>query len=187
MFYNKEFNKYVVEGTAFELGGVQYPAIWLNQATAEQKAAIGLQEVVATNSPADDRFFWVSSTLNEAELTYVNTPKQLNDSEEPDESGKLVKTIGLKTTWSAQVKTTAYSLLQPTDYIDLRNLRDPNYKVDWMLWRDQVRAYSESTVTGIEACTTVDELAAVVTSMEWPHDPNYVAPPVEDVVPPVVK
>lgn len=179
MFYNAEYNKYVNEGSAFELGGVQYPAVWLNQSTAEQKAQVGLVEVVATNSPADDRFYWVSSTLNGAELTYVNTPKQLDDSEELDESGKLVKTVGLKTTWSAQVKQMAYTMLQPTDYIDTRNLRDPNYKVDWMLWREQVRTYSESTVTAIEACTTVDELAALVTSMEWPHDPNYV-PPVEE-------
>ncbi len=176
MFYATKQNKYIQEGTAFELDGVQYPAVWLNQATAEQKAELGLQEVIATNSPADERFYWVSSTLNGAELTYVNTPKQLDDSEEPDESGKLVKTTGLKTTWTAQVKQMVFTLLSPTDYIDIRNLRDPSYKTDWMAWRDSVRAYSATTVTSINACTTVDELANIVTSMEWPHDPNYVTP-----------
>ena len=183
MFYNKQFNKYITEGNAFELGGVQYPAVWLNQATIEQKAAIGLQEVIATNSPADQRFYWVSEQLNEAELTYVNTPKQLDDSEEPDESGKLVKTTGLKTTWSNQVKNMVYTMLQPTDYIDIRNLREPNYKLDWMLWREAVRNYSKTTVLAIEACTTVDELANVIANLDWPKDPDYVAPPVEETVP----
>jgi hypothetical protein len=182
MFYNKEFNKYVVEGNAFELDGVQYPANWLNLSTPEEKAAVGLQEVIATNSPADERFYWVWSELNGAELTYVNAPKQLDDSEEPDESGKLVKTTGLKTTWAGQIKNMVYTMLQPTDYIDIRNLRDPEYKVDWMTWRESVRTYSASTVTSIEACTTVDELANIVTNLDWPKDPDYVAPPVEEVV-----
>lgn len=181
MFYNAEHNQYVVEGTQFELGGVTYPPQWLNQATAEQKASIGLVEVIATNSPADERFYWVSQTLNEAELTYVNTPKQLDDSEEPDESGKLVKTIGLKTTWSNQVKNMVYTLLQPTDYIDIRNLREPEYKLDWMLWRESVRNYSKTVVTSIAACANVDELANVVTNLYWPKDPDYVAPPVEEI------
>ena len=82
MFYATKQNKYIVEGTSFELDGVQYPAVWLNQATAEQKAALGLQEVIATDSPKDDRFYWVSEQLNGAELTYINTPKQLDDSED---------------------------------------------------------------------------------------------------------
>lgn len=185
MFYATKQNKYIVEGNAFELDGVQYPAVWLNQSTPEMKAALGLEEVIATDSPADDRFYWVSETLNGASLTYVNTPKQLDDSEEPDESGKLVKTVGLKTTWSNQVKNMVYTMLQPTDYIDIRNLREPEYKLDWMLWRESVRNYSKTVVTSIAACTTVDELANVVTNLNWPNDPNYVVPtetPAEAVV-----
>ena len=79
MFYANKQDKYIVEGTAFELDGVQYPAVWLNQATSEQKSEIGLEEVIATNSPADDRYYWVSETLDKATLTYVNTPKDLNE------------------------------------------------------------------------------------------------------------
>jgi len=182
MFYATKQNKYIVEGTAFELDSVQYPAVWLNQATAEQKAAIGLVEVVATNRPADDRFYWVSSTLNGAELTYVNTPKQLDDSEEEDESGKLVKTTGLKTAWTNNVKQTVFTLLSPTDYIDIRNLRDPSYKPEWMAWRESVRDYSATTVAAIAVCKNVEELENIVINLDWPHDPNYVAPPIEEEV-----
>ena len=179
MFYATKQNKYIVEGTAFELDEVQYPQNWLNLSTPEEKAALGLQEVIATNEAGDDRFYWVSETLDKATLTYVNTPKQLDDSEEEDESGKLVKTTGLKTAWTAQVKQTVFTLLSPTDYIDIRNLRDPSYKPEWMTWRESVRDYSATTVAAIAACKNVDELAAIIASISWPNDPNYV-PPVEE-------
>ena len=188
MFYATKQNKYIVEGTAFELDGVQYPAVWLNQATAEQKAEIGLVEVIATNAPADDRFYWVSQELNGAELTYVNYPKQLDDSEEPDDSGKLVKTTGLKTTWTEQTNATAYSLLFPSDWMVVRAAEggDPMAD-DWKAYRAAVRTKANEVRGAIAACTTVDELAAIVTAIEWPHDPNYVAPaeepaPVEPAV-----
>lgn len=161
MFYATKQDKYIVEGTAFELDGVQYPAVWLNQSTAEQKAAVGLQEVVTTNSPADSRFYWVSETLDREYLTYTNIPKDL---------------ILLKQDWISQTKQSVYSLLQPTDYIDLRNLRDPEYKLDWIMWRESVRTVSANTVLAIEDAQNVDELIAVVTQIVWPHDPSYVAP-----------
>ena len=163
MFYATKQNKYIVEGTAFELDGVQYPAVWLNQATPEQKAAIGLQEVVNTNSPADDRFYWVSENLDGAKRTYTNTPKDLDT---------------LKETCVQQIKNTVYTLLQPTDYIDIRNLRDPNYKIDWMLWRESIRQTSENTTINISRVKTVDELINIVTNIDWPKDPAYVEPTV---------
>ena len=184
MFYNAEHNKYIVEGTQFELGGVTYPAVWLNQSTPEQKAAIGLVEVIATNSSADQRFYWVSEQLNEAELTYVNTPKQLNDSEEPDESGKLVKTTGLKTVWKEQVNNIVYTTLAPSDYMPARAFEtgEPMNEA-WKTYRADVRAYATTTKASIEACTTVDELANIVANLDWPHDPNYVPVEEPDTIP----
>jgi hypothetical protein len=41
------------------------------------KAELGLEEVVATNTPANPKFYYVNTELNGAELTYVNTPKDL--------------------------------------------------------------------------------------------------------------
>lgn len=184
MFYNAEHNQYIQESTQFVLGGVTYPAQWLNQATPEQKAAVGLVEVIATDSPADSRFYWVSEQLNGAELTYVNTPKQLDDSEEPDESGKLVKTVGLKTTWTAQINQTAYSLLFPSDWMVVKagETGEPVAE-DWKAYRAAVRATANLARDGIAACTTVDELANLVTTIGWPHDPNYVAPAEPDTIP----
>ena len=39
MFYSKTQDKYIHEGTQFELDGVTYPPQWLYQATPEQKEA----------------------------------------------------------------------------------------------------------------------------------------------------
>ena len=176
MFYNKKFNKYVVEGTAFVLNDVQYPANWLNIASLDEKLAIGLQEVVVENSPGDDRFYWVSENLVGAKLTYVNTPKQLDDSEEEDESGNLVKTTGLKTVWKEQINNQIYTLLQPSDYMPARAFETGEpMDAAWKTYRSAVRDYATNVKANIDACTTVDELADIITTIEWPHDPNYVA------------
>ena len=167
MFYATKQNKYIVEGTAFELDGVQYPAVWLNQATAEQKAAIGLVEVVATNSPADSRYYWVSETLNGAELTYTNTPKDLEE---------------LKKNSVSQLNATAYSLLFPSDWMVIRAAEGGTpISTDWAAYRASVRSTANSARNAIEAATDIDSLIAANT-FEWPHDPNYV--PVEsDTIP----
>lgn len=162
MFYATKQNKYITEGNAFELDGVQYPAVWLNQATAEQKAAIGLQEVIATNSPPDERFYWVSSELNGAELTYVNTPKDLD---------------GLKVSCAQQIRGTAYTLLAPSDWRVIRAIElGQTEQTEWSAYREAVRAKADQVGDAIEAATSVDELAAAVAAIDWPHDPNYVAP-----------
>ena len=105
MFYRQASNQYINEGQPFEIDGTSYPANWLNCSTPQEKAALGLVEVTDSNQPEDDRFYWVSATLNGAVRTYTNTPKDL---------------AGLKTTWTAQIKQTAYATLQTTDYMDSR-------------------------------------------------------------------
>lgn len=162
MFYAQSENKYITEGTSFELDGVQYPPVWLNQATEEQKAEIGLVEVVATNSPADERFYWVSSSLDGAELTYTNTPKDLGE---------------LKTSWTLQVNNTAYSILFTSDWMVNKAIEtEVAMPADWKAYRASVRSVASSTKTAIDACATVDELITTVSDIQWPNDPNYVAP-----------
>lgn len=75
MFYHQASNTYIVEGNGFEIAGVRYPASWLNHSTPQQKAALGLEEVVTVGSREDDRFFWVGETLVGAVRTITNTPK----------------------------------------------------------------------------------------------------------------
>ena len=77
MWYSSKDGQYINEGTQFTIDGVQYPPNWINATTLAEKTAIGLEEVIATNSPKDDKYYWVSSTLDKATLTYTNTPKDL--------------------------------------------------------------------------------------------------------------
>ena len=186
MFYAQSENKYITEGNAFELDGIKYPAVWLNESNPTQKAQIGLVEVVATNTPQDERFYWVSSTLNGAELTYVNTPKQLDDTEELDESGKLVKTTGLKTVWKQQINQIAYSLLFTSDWMVVRAAEGTPVPQEWSDYRKAIRDKANSIRNQIDMAFDIGSFVAVVTDIQWPHDPNYVAP-VEDPVTPVVK
>ena len=164
MFYNAQYNQYVTEGTQFTLGDVTYPPQWLNQSTSEQKAAIGLVEVVATNSPADQTYYWVSETLNGAELTYTNTPKDLDT---------------VKENAISQVNNTAYSLLLPSDWMVVKAVETQGtVPTDWNTYRADVRFTANTTKDALAVATTVDELANIIANMKWPHNPNYV--PVEE-------
>ena len=159
MFY-KAPNQYITEGNAFEINGTQYPANWLNLSTPEEKAALGLEEVTDANAPLDDRFYWVSSTLNGAVRTYTNTPKDLS---------------GLKTQWASSTNATAYSLLLPTDWMVTKAFETQTaIPVNWSAWRAAVRTTAANTVTAINAATDVPSLQAAIV-VDWPHDPNYVA------------
>lgn len=157
MFYCTTTGQYIQEGTQFEIDGVTYPPQWLNQSTPEQKAALGLEEVVATNQPYNPVYYWTGEILDKATLTYTGTPKDLVD---------------VQNNAVTQVRQSAYSILLPTDYVEARNLRNPEYKLDWMLWRDSIRQTAANTVTAIQACTTVDEVANVMTNITWTLDPN---------------
>lgn len=158
--YYKAPNQYITEGNAFEINGTQYPANWLNLSTPEEKAALGLEEVTDANAPLDDRFYWVSSTLNGAVRTYTNTPKDL---------------ASLKTQWASSTNATAYSLLLPTDWMVTKAFETQTpIPVNWSAWRAAVRTTAQNTVTAINAATDVPSLQAAIV-VDWPHDPNYVS------------
>lgn len=74
-FYHAASNSHVTEGLPFTLQDVQYPANWLTLASAEDRAALDLQEVTTVGTRADDRYFWVSEQLQGAVRTIVNEPK----------------------------------------------------------------------------------------------------------------
>ncbi len=161
MFYCTQNQQYIQEGTAFEVNGVQYPANWLNLSTPEQKAELGLEEVVATNSPANQTYYWVSETLNGPSLTYTNTPKDLT---------------GVKTNAINQVNSTAYSILLPTDWMVVKSVETSTpISPSWNSWRQSIRTTATATVSAIEGATDVDQVATIMGSINWPKDPDQVA------------
>lgn len=159
MFYNAEFNQYVTEGTAFTLDGIQYPPSWLNQSTAEEKAAIGLVEVQVIGAPANSQYYWVFETLDGATLTYTNTPKDLEQ---------------VKETATTQTNSTAYSLLFPSDWMVTKSVETQTpIPEDWNAYRASVRETANVTKAALALSETVNEVEAIMTSIQWPNDPNF--------------
>ena len=121
---------------AFTTGGFQYPANWLRHAPLSEKNAIGITEVAG---PAyyDQRFYWG-----------VGKPKTLAD---------------LKVNWIDQQKGTAGSLLSKTDWMIIRKEEATTAVPSaTQTYRTAVRTQCKAREDQITACTTTDELAALI-------------------------
>jgi hypothetical protein len=136
---------------AFTQDGIQYPANWLRLATPEEREAIGITEV--PDPPYyDQRFYWGP-----------DLPKDH---------------AGLVDQWTTQTRTTAGTLLTPTDWMVIREadngtVIDPDIKA----LREDIRLAAGTKIAAITATTTTDELAAYITGADysvWPS--NAVAP-----------
>ena len=161
MFYCTTTGQYIQEGTQFEIDGVTYPPQWLNQSTPEQKAALGLEEVVATNQPYNPVYYWTGEILDQATLTYTGTPKDLTE----------VKTNAIGT-----INSTAYSILFPTDWMVVKAF-ETSTKVPtaWNNWRAEIRTQATGYVSQVEAANDVDAVATIMGSLVWAKDPDQVA------------
>ena len=156
------------------IGGVRYPNL-REPALREQ---LGVTEVA--DAPAyDQRFYWG-----------VSNPKLLNDREEVDQDGNpmYVKVLGvvngepamvdstdrlvtkgLKSQWTAQVKTTAGSMLAQTDWMVVRKAeRNVDIPATVVAKRAAIVAECDRLEAAIAACTTVEALIAVVGNQGWP-------------------
>ena len=121
---------------AFTHNGYQYPANWLRLTTLAEKQAIGIIEV--SDPPwYDKRFYWG-----------VGNPKPIAD---------------LKKTWIDKQKATAGSLLSKTDWMIIRK-EEASTAVpsDTTTYRTAVRAQCKKREDQITACSTTDELAALI-------------------------
>ena len=121
---------------AFTHNGSQYPASWLRHATLAQKNAIGIVEV--SNPPWYDQRFYNG----------VSNPKPIAD---------------LKTHWIDNQKATAGSLLSKTDWMIIRK-EEAGTAVPsgTQTYRTAVRTQCKAREDQITACTTTDELAALI-------------------------
>jgi len=156
--------------TPFEHDGVSYPQNWLRFATPEERAAIGITEVVEQPRP-DDRFYWVSQNPNG---TWTSIPKDLP---------------GLKTTWTAQFKQTAYTMLLPSDWLIIRKQEiNTDIPADWTSYREAVRTTTALAISDMEATTDIEAFIDSVTSVQWPVSPDNqpIAQAPEQPVEPVI-
>ncbi len=156
----------VPEGTAFELDGVQYPANWCNLSTPEDKAAIGMVDVIYGQAPSDT-YYWVTQAApalvnGQVVVNYTSTPKDLNQT---------------KANCKSQINTTAYTLLFPTDWMVVK-ATETSTPMDpaWNTWRQSIRTTAADYTAAITAAADMPALEAVMGNVTWPHDPDYVEP-----------
>jgi hypothetical protein len=168
--------KHLPEGTSFyDANGTQYGAGWLNQATEEQKAAIGITWV-ADPAPFDSRFYWDT-----------NLPKALEDKLETKEDGtplykqvydkttesmvdttEQVVTKGLKSNFIAQTKDTAGKLLANTDwYVVRKTERNVDIPANVVTKRATIVTEADRLETAIAGVTTVEALIEVLNAQNW--------------------
>lgn len=128
-------------GVAFTYNDIQYPANWLQLSTAEEKAAIGITET-ADLPTFDDRFYWAAGN-----------PKDLDV---------------IKANLISQVKSTAASLLFPTDWKVVR-YAETGTAVDsaTSTYRAAVRTASNTNESAINACVTMFEIESL--QLTWPE------------------
>ena len=128
----------------------------------------GALEVVE-GEQKDQRFYWVTFSHYEVTgstvtRTYTNTPKALEDvTETPEGATEPVTTKGLKSQWIAQCKAAAGSALAQTDWCITRKVeRDIDIPTAIATERAQIVADCDAKEAAIAACTTIEELMAVV-------------------------
>jgi hypothetical protein len=136
-----------------------------NAAYAIEQGAVEVVE----GEQKDQRFYWVTFSHYEVTgstvtRTYTNTPKALEDvTETPEGATEPVTTSGLKTQWIAQCKAAAGSALAQTDWCVTRKFeRNIDIPEAIATERAQIVADCDAKKVSIGACTTVEELMAVV-------------------------
>jgi hypothetical protein len=154
-------------GSQFTWNGIDYPPNWVNLSSPEEKAAIGMVDVVY-GQPANDQYYWVqqnepvyNAQTNQVDITFTNTPKDLT----------TVKANAFNT-----VNNTAYTILQPSDWMVVKGIETSTpVNPDWNTWRASIRATADSTRTAVTGAADVDAVAQIMSSIVWAKSPSQVA------------
>jgi hypothetical protein len=137
--------------------GIQYPANWLRLSTQLDRDRLGIVWE-PDPEPYDQRFYWGPGL--------------------PKDHGQLVEQ------WVQQTRTTANTLLAPTDWIIIREA-DNGKAADPLLktWREDIRLATGVKVGVIRDTLDTDDLAAYITGANypvWPADPYAPQPVAEE-------
>lgn len=126
--------------------GTQYPANWLRLSSAADRKRVGITEE-PDPAPVDFRFYW--------------------DTGIPKDHAQLV------TQWVAQTRTTAGTLLAPSDWMIIREQDNATpVPTDVKAWRESIRTACNEKVTAIETTTDTEALAAYITGDAYPVWPQ---------------
>ncbi len=161
---------------AITIGDVSYPQNIFMLWSSDELEAIGIYEVVVDNSNFKNPSYYINTNQS---FDFANdvvtasygtaTAKNLDDTTDPD-TGDV--THGLKWNHNQVIINQAYGLLQPNDWYVVREQEAGTaIPADWTTFRTDVRSTAADMQSKIDACTTVDELAAL-------YEYNDAEPPV---------
>jgi len=184
---NNQVTQVYTRPKAITIGDVSYPQNIFMLWSSDELEAIGIYEVVVDNSNFKNPSYYINTNQS---FDFANdvvtasygtaTPKQLDDTTDPD-TGEV--THGLKWNHNQVIINQAYGLLQPNDWYVVREQEAGTaIPADWSTFRTDVRSTAADMQSKINACTTVDELAALYVYNdaeppvrplgEWPTPPS---------------
>ena len=173
---NNQVTQVYTRPKAITIGDVSYPQNIFMLWSSDELEAIGIYEVVVDNSNFKNPSYYINTNQS---FDFANdvvtasygtaTPKALDDTTDPD-TGDV--THGLKWNHNQVIINQAYGLLQPNDWYVVRESEAGTpIPADWSTFRTDVRSTAADMQSKIDACTTVDELAAL-------YEYNDAEPPV---------
>ena len=173
---NNQVTQVYTKPKAITIGDVSYPQNIFMLWSSDELEAIGIYEVVVDNSNFKNPSYYINTNQS---FDFANdvvtasygtaTPKNLDDTTDPD-TGDV--THGLKWNHNQVIINQAYGLLQPNDWYVVRESEAGTpIPADWSTFRTDVRSTAADMQSKIDACTTVDELAAL-------YEYNDAEPPV---------
>ena len=172
---------------AITIGDISYPQNIFMLWSSDELEAIGIYEVVVDNDNFKNPSYYINTNQS---FDFANdvvtasygtaTAKNLDDTTDPD-TGDV--THGLKWNHDQVIINQAYGLLQPNDWYVVRETEAGTaIPADWTTFRTDVRSTAADMQSKIDACTTVDELAALYVYNdaeppvrplgEWPTPPS---------------
>ena len=151
---NNQVSKVYQNPKAITIGDVNYPSNIFSLWSTSELEAIGIYIVVEDNSNLKDKEYYINTQQsfafadNSVTASYgTATARDLDE---------------LKTTHKKTVDGQAYGLLQPNDWLVVRNQEAGTaIPSDWTTFRTNVRSTADDMKTKIDAVTTVDALAAL--------------------------
>ena len=165
---------------AITIGGIQHPRSIFTRWSAAELQAIGIYSYSEEGASVDNRFYKqggssvvVDDAAGTVTKTYTHVEKALEDSNELDEDGEVVTTLGLKSQKKSQVKATAASLLSPSDWYVIRASEGgAAIPTDVATYRAAVRTASGTMETAIDAAADMDAFIALHTDIPATQSTN---------------
>ena len=162
-------------GKGWSDGNYKHPYNWASAWSDEDKEQWGVTWQDDPDTSYDSTFYWAK-----------DVPRSLTDINEVDDDGDAlldvdgnqVVTLGLKSIWIAQTKTTANSLLASSDwYVTRKAETDEAIPSTITTYRTAVRTATGTIETAINGCADLDAFKALfVVPMDSDGEPSGKAP-----------